>query len=276
MEKETDLDRNVLVRAEELEIIYEGPSFEGRMEVPHLISQLKSTEFLINQIITELYKEKKLSNPQEIKLYLKLKRGSFQEIISIIFNHPLTIAIVGGCIVAMFERILNRKSKNDLNSIKIENLTQNINVVNEINQIISPLQNEKDKIIIFSPSNNKIRTEVSFNDKTIIKKVLKRLQEEIILEVMEEEFFGYISMVNIDRTSFGFTLEGSNKHIPISFIDKPKLTEIKEILGERVKIKANATYRNKELAKIEVKKYELKKRKNIKDYIKEDGTTNTS
>ena len=86
MDKETDLRGNQLVRGEELEIIYEGPSFDGRMEVPYLISQLKSTEMVINEIINELYKSKKLSNPEQIKLYLKLKRGSFQEIISIVFN----------------------------------------------------------------------------------------------------------------------------------------------------------------------------------------------
>ena len=266
-EKETDLKGNILVREEELEIIYEGPSFDGKMEVPYLISQLKSTETIINEIITELYKSKKLKKPEDIKLYFKLKRGSFQEIISIIFNHPLTIAVVGGCIVVLFEKLLSRRPRRECQDIKIENLTQNINIVNEVNQIILPLQNEKDKIIISSPSNKDIRTEIVFDDKKVINKVIKKLQEEVLIEVIEEEFFGYLSMVNIDRVSFGFTLEGTNKHIPVSFIDKPKLSEIKQILGERVKIRANATYRNKELTKLEIINYKIKERKNLNEYL---------
>jgi len=266
VEKETDLHKNILVRGEELEIIYDGPSFDGKMEVPHLISQLKATENLINQIISELYKEKRLDNPNEIKLFLKLKRGSFQEIISIVFNHPLTIAIVGGCIVALFEMILKKNERNN-STIKIDNLVQNINIVNQVNQVIYPLQHEQDKITISSPSNNNIKAEIVFNDKQVIKELLRKLQEEVLIEIYEEDFFGYLNMVNIDRVSFGFTLEGTNKHIPVSFSDKPQLNDIKQILGERVKIKANSTYRNKELAKLEIISYEKKDRKNLNDFI---------
>lgn len=264
---EKDLNNNILVRGEELEIIYDGPSFDGKMEVPHLISQLKSTEQIINQIISELYKEKRLDNPNEIKLYLKLKRGSFQEIILIVFNHPLTIAIVGGCIVALFERVLKKKEKNECKSINIENLTQNINIVNNINQILGPLQHENDKIIISSPSNKDIQAEVKFSDRQIIKEILKKLQEEILVEIYEEEHFGYLNMVNIDMVSYGFTLEGTNKHIPVTFQNKPKLDDIRQILGERVKIRANSTYRNKELFKLEIIEYHRKERKNLSDFI---------
>lgn len=273
MEKETDLHKNILVRGEELEIIYDGPTFDGKMEVPYLISQLRSTENIINAIITELYKSKKLDKPEEIKLYIRLKKGSFQEIISIVFNHPLTIAIIGGCIVALFERLLSRRQARECPDIKIENLTQNINIANELNQIILPLQSEKDKIIIYSPSNNEIKTEIHYADKKVLKKTIKKLQEEVLIEVYEEEFFGYLNMVNIDRVSYGFTLEGTNKHIPVTFRDKPKLSEIKDILAERVKIRANATYRNKELTKLEIISYEVKERKNLNDYLgKKNGT----
>jgi hypothetical protein len=269
---QADLNNNILVKGEELEIIYEGPSFDGRMEVPHLISQLKSTENIIREVILELYKEKKLENPEEIKLYLKIKRGSFQEIISIVFNHPLTSAIVGGCIVALFEKVLNKKEKTQVNEIKIENLTQNVNIVNEINQIILPLQNKKDRVIISSPSNDKIKMEIVYDDRKNLKDALRKLQDEVLIEVYEEEFFGYINMVNVDKDSFGFRLEGTNKHVPVSFKDTPKLEEIRKILAERVKIKAKATYRNKELSRLEITSYEIKNRKNLSDYLGNEKT----
>ncbi|MCD6236521.1 MAG: hypothetical protein J7K13_01015, partial [Thermoplasmata archaeon] len=95
IDKETDLKGNILVRQEELYFVYEGPSFNGKMEMPSLINQLKSTEFLIREVIKALYEQRKLSEPENIKLYIKLKHGSFAEIIEIILNHPLTISIIG-------------------------------------------------------------------------------------------------------------------------------------------------------------------------------------
>lgn len=268
MEKETDLHGKILVRGEELEIIYDGPSFDGRMEVPYLISQLKSIELIINEIINELYKSKKLDNPEEIRLYLKLKKGSFQEIISIVFNHPLTIAIIGGCIVALFQKILNKPQKPNCITINIENMVGNINLVNQINEIVAPLQDKKDRVIISSPTNKEINTEILFDEKSIIKKVLKRLQEEVLIEVFEEEFFGYLYYMNVDNRGLGFTLEGTNKHVPVTFVKPPALEELKNIFAEKIKIKAKATYRNKELHRLEIIDYELKERKDLNNYFK--------
>src|SRR3989338_6580484 len=95
---QTDVYGNKLYKKEEITFTYEGPSFDGRMELPKLTAQLQSTEVLINELINELYKQKKLTNSQSTRVYLELKRGSFQEIISIIFNHPFAIAVVGGSI----------------------------------------------------------------------------------------------------------------------------------------------------------------------------------
>jgi len=245
-DKETDLKGNILVRQEELYFVYEGPSFNGMMEMPSLINQLKSTEFLIREVIRTLYEQRKLSEPENIKLYLKLKHGSFAEIIEIILNHPLAISIIGGCVVAVFNRLFNKKDKGNT-EINIENMTNNITFVKEINNIATPLQREGDKLSVYSPSKKELKTEIEFKEKEIIKEILKKLQEEVSVEIYEEEFFGYLYMINIDRGTIGFTLEGTNKHVPVTFITKPKLGELKNIFAEKLWIKANATYRNKEL-----------------------------
>src|SRR3989344_917005 len=140
-EYESDLKGNLLVKKEELYFVYEGPSFNGKMEMPSLINQLKSTEFLIKEVIKNIYAEKKLSEPENIKIYLKLKRGSFQEIIGIILNHPLTIFIIGGCVVVLFERLFNKKEKSQC-QINVESMTNNLIFVREIDNITLPLQKE--------------------------------------------------------------------------------------------------------------------------------------
>ncbi len=265
---DSDLNGNLLIKEEELYFVYEGPSFNGKMEIPSLIYQLKSTEFLIREVIKNLYTEKKLSQPEKIKIFLKLKRGSFQEIIEIIFNHPLTVSVIGGCIVVLFERLFNKKEKAQC-IINIEKMTNNLTIVNEIDNIILPLQIKGDKLSIYS-SKKDVKTEIEFDEKKIIKQVLNKLQEEILVEIYEEEFFGYLYLVNIDKGTFGFTFEETNKHIPAIFLSKPSLEEIRKLLGEKIRIKASAIYHNKELFKLEIKEYQIKERKSIHDYYTRD------
>ncbi len=266
---EADLNGNLLVKEEELYFVYEGPSFNGKMEMPSLINQLKSTEFLIKEIIKNLYAENKLKEPENIRIYLKLKRGSFEEIIQIIFNHPLTISIVGGCVVLLFGRLVNKK-ENSQCQFNIQNMTTNLTIVKEVDNIVSPLQKEGDKLIVYSPSKQEVKTEIGFKEKDILKEVIRKLQEEVVVEIYEEEFFGYLYFINIDKGTFGFTFEETNKHIPAIFIEKPNIEEIRKMLGEKLKIKANATYRNKELSKLEIKEYQIKERKSLQDYSTEN------
>ena len=263
----TNLLKNKLEDAEEITIIYEGPSFKNKIEIGDLRVQLKSTESLIKDLIDELYKNKQISiNSNNIKIYVKLKRSSFQEIISIVLSNPIVIGIISGCVVALVNQLLNKKNNPPIKN-KIENMTNNFYIVESVNYIVSPLHQRGDKIKISSVSDPNINTEVIFEHKHLIDEYLKQLNKDSIFETFEEEFFGYLSRVNIDKNNFGFTLEGSNKHIPVTFESRLNLTDIKNILGERVKIKARATYKNKELYKLEIKEYELKKRKSLNDYF---------
>ncbi|CAD7769671.1 hypothetical protein FHEFKHOI_01713 [Candidatus Methanoperedenaceae archaeon GB50] len=271
---QTDLKGNILVSQDELYFVYEGPSFNGKMEMPSLINQLKSTEFLIREVIRTLYEQIKLSEPENIKLYLKLKHSSFTEIIEIILNHPLSISIIGNCVVALFNKLFNKKGKEAKTEINIENLTNNLTFVKKIDNIALPLQKEGDKLTVYSPKKKEIKTEIKFKEKEMIKEILKKLQEEVTVEIYEEEFFGYLYMMNIDRGTLGFTLEGTNKHVPVTFISQPDLDELKSIFAEKLWIKANATYRNKELEKLEIKEYRVKTRKSLNDFFKKGEDKN--
>jgi hypothetical protein len=265
-EYETDLKGNKLVREEEINLIYEGPSFEGKMEISNLVSQLRSTEFVIKDLVSEAYKQKGIKKPEETKIYLRLKKGSFHEIISVVFNNPTTAHIIGGCIVALFTYFLTKKNGSECN-IKIENLTKNYTFTKNLNQIIAPLEDKKDTIKIVS-SNPKINKKISLPEKKIMNKILKKLKESLAFEIVEEEFFGYLSMLDLDKGKYAFTLEGTDKHTPVVFDDKPSLREIKKILGHRLKINARATYEEKELKKLDISEYEIKRRKNLKDFSK--------
>ncbi|VUT27924.1 MAG: hypothetical protein SYNGOMJ08_00481 [Candidatus Syntrophoarchaeum sp. GoM_oil] len=261
---ETDLNGHFLVREEEINFIYEGPSFEEKMEISHLTSQLKSTEFVIKEIVSELYKQKKNKNQKYVKIYLKLKKGSFQEIIFILFNTPVVATIIGGCIVALFTYFLTKKKNNEI--IDIGNLINNYSLAKNLNLIVVPLEKEKDEFKLIS-SNPEINITLSLEDKIQLSGALKELKEKVAIEIYKEEFFGYLSVIYLDKEKYRFTLEGTDRAIPAIFDNKPSLKEIKEILGFRLRINARATYEEKELKKIEIENYEIKRRENLNDFI---------
>ena len=160
-------------------------------------------------------------------------------------NNPTTAAIIGGCIVALFERLLSKKDKGEINNIKIESLVNNYLIIKNLNQIIAPLEDKSDRLEIIS-SNPKIRTSLGMDEKKRIILELKELKEKVAIEIYQEDFFGYLSIVDLDKEKYGFTLEGTNQHIPLIFDNKPTLDEIRNILGYRIKITARATYEEKE------------------------------
>lgn len=269
------IDGEKLHEKEEITLTYKGPSFnEGKMELCKLTEQLKSVEIIIEELISELYKQRKLSEREKTKVYLELKKSSFAETISIIFNHPLTIAIIGGAFGAIFNRLLQKREKPS--EINVDKMYNNYGVVNNFNFIISPLQDKEDKLIIKIP--NQEEEILLESDKDIISKSVNKIknEEEKTIEVVEEEFFGNLNSVNIKQEKFGFIREGTNKIIPTSFDNEPNIKEIKNILAERLKIKARATYtKNEELKKIEIIDYEIKERKTLREYL-ENGNDKSS
>ena len=265
---QTDVYGNKLYKRDEITFTYEGPSFDGKMELPKLTAQLQSTELLIKELVNELYKQKKLTDAQSTKVYLELKRGSFQEIISIIFNHDFARQIISNSLVALFTYLLTKKKeKSELN---VTNVINNYGIINNINQIVNPLQKKDDKLILSLP--NSKQEVIKYEDKEIISQSISELkqEDESSFEIVEEEFFGNLNSVNIKQGKFGFILEGTNKVIPVSFDDKPKIAEIKEILAERIKIKARANSENGELKKLEIINFAIKKRKVLNEYFKNE------
>ena len=166
------------------------------MKISHLISQLKSTEFVIKEIISELYKQKEFKKQADVKIFLTLKKGSFEQIICIIFNNPLFANAIGGSIVALFTFYLTKKKNNDI--FYIENLINNYPIAKNLNQIIVPLEEKNDTLKLIS-SNPNINLLISSGDKLLFSDALEELKENIRIEIYEESFYGYLSIVNIDK-----------------------------------------------------------------------------
>ena len=71
-EVEKDLNGNILTRKEEINIIYDGESFKNQMEISSLTSQLKATESIIKDLVSEMYKQKKTTESNKNKVIILL------------------------------------------------------------------------------------------------------------------------------------------------------------------------------------------------------------
>ena len=273
-DKPKDLDDNFLSNKDELEIIYDGPSFDGQMEISRLTSQLKSTELLIKELVAEYYNQRGFKETPEVKIFLKLKKGSFEEIISIILDKEIIQNVISGCITALFTYYLvNRGKKREeqkipKTQINIEKIVNNIKVVGYVKHLADPLEKEGDKIKIVSRNYPEKKTEIHFSDKDVFKEKLKELESELEIKYSEEEFFGKLRAVDLDKEKYRFTLEGGNLSVPVDFKEKINSKKIGEILDKRIKVNTIVTKKNGEIDSLIIIKFEEKKVKTLKDFPK--------
>ena len=146
-------------------------------------------------------------------------------------------------------------------------MQNNFYFVKNAHHITQPLAKEGDKLVIKAKTPKEDTVEIPYVQREVITEQLKVIDEQSEYETFEEEFFGYLSSVNLDSGRFGFSLEGTTKHIPVTFSTQLNLEDVKNILGERIKIRAQARYKNKELQKLDIVYYELKKRKDLNDFM---------
>lgn len=266
-----DLKGNFLSNKDEIKIIYEGPSFDGQMEISNLTTQLKSTEFLIKEIISEYYQQRGYKEKADVKIYLKLERGSFEEIISIILDKEVLRGIVIITFGTLLGYYLSRKKEEKARetpktSIKIEKMVNNIKIVNNLKHIIDPLEKKGDRIRIVSTKKPKMDTKITFPDKKIFKDALKELESEVKIEYSEEDFFGKLRAVDLDKEKYRFSLEGNEAGVPVSFEKGIDSKTIRQILDKRIKIKAIATQKNEELEQLKILDFKEKRRKSLTDF----------
>ena len=154
---ETNLFGEKIIKEESIEILYNGPSFENKMALGDLHAQLEAVENIVNDTVDTLKKNRKIDlGSGDIKIFLKLKSGSFGEIIEIVFNNPIFQNVIAGCITATYIYFLtNRNNKNKKFSKEIEDFEKDKNfklfvewfdIVPE--NVIRQYQNEFNKFVI--------------------------------------------------------------------------------------------------------------------------------
>ena len=251
------------IKKDIIEIVYKGPSFDNKMEIKDLYHQLEALENIIKNTVNTLKECKKIDfNSRDIKISIKLKRGSFAEIVEVVFNNQILQAVISGCFIATYTYFLtnrNNKSKRFVN--EIEMLEKNREFKSSMKKVVAPMNVGGDQLNIIGNNNNIIITQ---EQKENFYRSLEDIEENELLKngEFEEDIEGEIRKLDLDANQgnfFGFKIkdrEGVSK-IKSSIRGEINLNDIKEILGEPLKVKANVKYKDSEIVHIEILDYEI-------------------
>ena len=275
-----DLHGEKVVNSDLIIIKYDGPSFDkNKMELPSFTKQIYSVEKLLKESIKQLSKNQKIKDePQQPKLFIQLRKSSFETALLIIFSNSIMINILSDCIFSYLKYlatgILNKDYKRE-----IENLTNNKTIRNSTRNIINPCIENEDKATIINGdvnfNNCNILLELDKGKRDNIYDKLDEIEESSPIEQFEQEMFGKILEIDavkneeqLSKSRLCFVVEGGNEPIEALFNADIKKEEIKKIIFERIKIKANVSYKGDDMIKILIKSYYLSQLKNLKEFIR--------
>ncbi len=249
------------IKEDSIEIIYKGPSFENKMIIRDLYTQLKAMEGIIKNTTDVLKKNRKIDfDSGDIKIFLKLKSGTFSEVIVIIFNNPIFQQVISGCITATFIYFLtNRSNKNRNFQKEIEDFEGNKDFKSNMKKVVSPVNISGDQINIIGSNNSVI---IKQEQKEEFYYSLEDSDKDKLLKngEFEEKLEGTIRKLDLDAPRnyyFGFNIKNGPNKIPTSVKGEFHLNDYRDIIDEPIKVEAKVRYKDGEITHIEILEYQL-------------------
>lgn len=259
----TDLFGNKFIKEESFEIIYQGGSFKtGEIAIQPLYKELHAVESLVRQSIELLIQSKKLdSSTKEFIIYVEFEKGSLSEKMKVVFKHPGTIAVIASFVIPFlnttYSHFLDRVDINQEAPFaqEMQQVEQDQQFKNNLKSILNPLNNSGESINI--NNEGKVIININYSQKEEIIKNLDREEKNISLKNgdFEEILIGVIRKIDLDapgQSYLGFTIEKGPQRIPTAIQGEFHLNDIKEIIGERISVKAVVRYKDDEIKHIEI------------------------
>lgn len=257
----TNLFGEKIIKEESIEITYNGPSFENKMAIKDLYIQLEAVESIVKNTADVLKRNKKIDlDSNDLKIFLKLKRGSFGEIIEIVFKSPIFQQVISGCIIATYVYFLtNKNNKSKKFQKEIEEFEKNKKFKLNIKKVVSPINVAGDQINIVG-DNNKII--IKQNQKEGFYRALEAEEENELLKngEFEEELTGVVRKLDLDAQKnnyFGFNINKGPSKIPTAIKGEFNLNIFKELINEPIKIKAMVRYKDDTITHVEILDYKI-------------------
>lgn len=250
-----------IIKEDKIEIIYSGPSFDNKIELRSLYVELEALEAIIKDTTDTLKQTGKIDlSSADIKIFLKIKRGSFIETIEIFLSNPIIQTVISGCIIATYAYFLKKKNtKGDKFQKEVAMFEKNKNFKANMKKVVSPINTAGDQLNIIGDNNIVV---IKQEQKEDFYRSLEDLDDKKLLKngEFEEELEGTIRKLDLDASRnyyFGFNIKNGQIRIPTSVKGEFHLNDYRDIIDEPVKIKAKVRYKDGGIACIEILEYQL-------------------
>jgi len=250
-----------LIKEDKIEIIYSGPSFDNKIELRSLYTELEAVEAIIKDTTDILKQTGKIDlSSDDVEIFLKINRGSFKETIEIVLSNPIIQTVISGCIIATYTYFLTKKNnKSNKFQKEVAIFEKNKNFKANMKKIVSPVNSAGDQLNIIGDNNIVV---IKQEQKEDFYRSLEDLADNKLLKngEFEEELEGTIRKLDLDAPRnyyFGFNIKKGKIKIPTSVKGEFHLNDYKDIIDEPIKIKAMVRYKDGEVIYIEILEYQL-------------------
>lgn len=257
--------------SDSLEVTYDGPSFNGVMEINLLGESVSSLAFCLKAVLKKLKDNDRIElSESDIEILVEgLRSGSFKLPIRWIEKHQGTTTLLVGLgmiIVEIVGIIVNHNPTSIKNmspelmteigdTIKVQLLSDQ-KFLDNLASTVSPLKCEEDKIVFkHSPEEQVV---VPYEKRACFMELSSIEEADLPVVKVDEELKGRIVMIDIDATKnqVGFKVAGKGNEIRSSIAEGFTIDEFKPLLGEWVKINVTAEKKGDEYLFISINSYE--------------------
>ncbi len=254
-----------LERSEKFEIIYDGPSFgDGTIIVSSLYKQLQTLEQLIDDSVSILVKENKLTSDfRDYEILIKVEEGSLKETFQVVFNKgtakKAAPTLIVGLIIATYTHFLSggQSKAEEYYKNEISQIESNDRYKSNLVNALSPLSNNNDSVVIH---NGDVNINITLDNKQELEALFNTEDEAAKNGEFKESLEGSIRKLDLDASGsnyFGFNISGGQSRIPTSINGEFNLNDYRDIIDAHIKIDANVKYKNGKIVHIEILSYEV-------------------
>jgi hypothetical protein len=233
-----------------LDIKYDGPSFDGMMEISALSNEIAGFEICIKSVISVLRRQKGLDlNEDDFQIVVEaFENNCFRKKIKFIGKHLnkypvayLSIAGILGSIINIVPQIGADKIKEMspatmaiiADVAKVE-LLKDPKFLNALAKTVKPLITDKDKVEFSQPVKTPNRTStVKYSQKNDFLKLTSET-EDIMETVAPGEVYGRVVSIDIDanKNQIDFKSNGTGERIRCTLNDGKRIDDYVTLLGK--------------------------------------------
>lgn len=253
-----------------LNIVFDGPSFKGMMEIDALAKEIQGLEDVLKIALHSLKKNRKIDiKVSDLEIYVEaFEKGSFRKKIKV-FNkatkeyQPLIELAV--LVVLVFQTIPQYRAE-DIKTISPElvsairnevvlELIQDKKFLNAAANVVKSVSLEGDMCTLSSPT----KQEVVINQESSKKFVALTDQSD---EQVDDGEHYEILMVKVNRVDLdalkrhiGFKVNSEGSTVDGTFVEKPSREEMRSLLDEWMEVKGTASYFGGQRNHIDIQEY---------------------